>query len=41
VEGYSYEEVSKILGVGLGTVKSRIARGTQHPAEPIAGFFEL
>ena len=27
VEGYSYEEVSKILGVGLGTVKSRIARG--------------
>ena len=27
VEGYSYEEVSTILGVGLGTVKSRIARG--------------
>ena len=27
VEGYSYEEVSGILGVGLGTIKSRIARG--------------
>jgi RNA polymerase sigma-70 factor, ECF subfamily len=27
IEGYSYEEVSNILGVGLGTVKSRIARG--------------
>jgi RNA polymerase sigma-70 factor (ECF subfamily) len=27
VEGYTYEEVSRILEVGLGTVKSRIARG--------------
>jgi RNA polymerase sigma-70 factor (ECF subfamily) len=27
VEGYSYEEISTILGVGIGTIKSRIARG--------------
>lgn len=27
VEGYSYGEIAEILGVGIGTVKSRIARG--------------
>ncbi|MGH9946010.1 MAG: sigma-70 family RNA polymerase sigma factor [Pyrinomonadaceae bacterium] len=27
IEGRSYDEVSEILGIGLGTVKSRIARG--------------
>lgn len=27
IEGYRYDEISDILGVGIGTVKSRIARG--------------
>ncbi len=27
IEGHSYEEVSQMLNIGLGTVKSRIARG--------------
>lgn len=27
IEGYSYDEVAQLLGIGIGTVKSRIARG--------------
>lgn len=27
VEGYSYGEIAEMLGIGIGTVKSRIARG--------------
>ena len=38
VEGYSYEEVSKILGVGLGTVKSRIARGRSILRDRLRGY---
>ena len=38
VEGYSYEEVSSVLGVGLGTVKSRIARGRSILRKRLNGF---
>jgi RNA polymerase sigma-70 factor (ECF subfamily) len=27
IEGFAYEEISEILGVNLGTVKSRLTRG--------------
>ena len=27
VEGYNYHEISDLVGIPLGTVKSRIARG--------------
>ena len=27
IEGYSYVEIAAMLGIGIGTVKSRIARG--------------
>lgn len=38
VEGYSYEEVSTILGISLGTVKSRIARGRSTLRERLRDF---
>ena len=29
IEGMSYQEISKVLGIRLGTVRSRIARGRE------------
>jgi RNA polymerase sigma-70 factor (ECF subfamily) len=40
IEGFSYEEVAEILGVNLGTVKSRLMRGRAHLKERLAGFVE-
>lgn len=30
IEGLAYDEISEVLGVRIGTVRSRIARGRQH-----------
>jgi RNA polymerase sigma-70 factor, ECF subfamily len=40
IEGFSYEEVAEILGVNLGTVKSRLMRGRAHLKERLASFAE-
>ena len=40
IEGFSYEEVAEILGVNLGTVKSRLMRGRAHLKERLAGYAE-
>lgn len=40
IEGFSYEEVAEILGVNLGTVKSRLMRGRAYLKERLAGFAE-
>jgi RNA polymerase sigma-70 factor, ECF subfamily len=38
IEGFSYEEVAEILGVNIGTVKSRLMRGRAHLKERLASF---
>jgi RNA polymerase sigma-70 factor (ECF subfamily) len=38
IEGFGYEEVSEILGVNLGTVKSRLMRGRAHLKTRLATF---
>jgi RNA polymerase sigma-70 factor (ECF subfamily) len=40
IEGFSYEEVAEIVGVNLGTVKSRLMRGRAHLKARLAGFAE-
>src|SRR5271155_2901026 len=40
IEGLSYEEVAEILGVNIGTVKSRLMRGRAHLKARLAGFAE-
>jgi RNA polymerase sigma-70 factor, ECF subfamily len=40
IEGFSYEEVAEILGVNLGTVKSRLMRGRAHLKARLARFAE-
>jgi RNA polymerase sigma-70 factor, ECF subfamily len=40
IEGFSYEEVAEIIGVNLGTVKSRLMRGRAHLKARLAGFAE-
>lgn len=37
MEGYSYEEISKITGLPMGTVKSRLARGRSKLRELLRG----
>jgi RNA polymerase sigma-70 factor (ECF subfamily) len=40
IEGFSYEEMAEILGVNLGTVKSRLMRGRAHLKARLAGYAE-
>ena len=41
VQGFSYEEIAQIMGVALGTVKSRISRGRSALREYLSGQGEL
>ncbi len=41
VQGFSYEEIAEIMGVALGTVKSRISRGRSALRDYLAGQGEL
>ena len=37
IEGFSYEEIAKISGVTLGTVKSRLARARAELRKKLRG----
>lgn len=41
VEGYSYEEIARILDANVGTIKSRISRGRERLREKISAKSEL
>ena len=38
VEGLGYEEVARVLGINIGTVKSRLARGREQLRKRLGGF---
>ena len=40
IEGFSYEEVAEILGIQLGTVKSRLMRGRAQLKTRLASYAE-
>ncbi len=39
IEGFSYEEIAKITGLSIGTVKSRINRGRKHLQELLKNIY--
>ena len=41
VEGYSYDEIARMLDANVGTIKSRISRGRERLREKIAAKPEL
>jgi RNA polymerase sigma-70 factor (ECF subfamily) len=38
IEGLGYEEIAKVLGINIGTVKSRLARGREQLRKRLGGF---
>ena len=41
IEGYSYEEISEITGLGIGTVKSRINRARSQLREMLKEVYDV
>ncbi|HMS09879.1 MAG TPA: sigma factor-like helix-turn-helix DNA-binding protein [Pyrinomonadaceae bacterium] len=38
IEGLSYDEIAEVLGITMGTVKSRIARGRDELRRKLKGY---